>query len=68
MVSVKNGIFFRRVKNTTFTTVFKNLGNMYSGSDIEHLFICYKAEAMPQGESIHDIFWENKLPYNLFHK
>ena len=41
---------------------------MYSSSDFEHLFIRYKAEAMPQGESIQDFCLKNKIPYNLFHK
>jgi len=41
---------------------------MYSSSDFEHLFIRYKAEAMPQGESIQDFCLRNKVPYNLFHK
>ncbi|MBM6736051.1 hypothetical protein H7U35_12600 [Mediterranea massiliensis] len=41
---------------------------MYSSSDFEHLFIRYKAEAMPQGESIQDFCLKNKVPYNLFHK
>ena len=39
---------------------------MYSSSDFEHLFIRYKAEAMPQGESIQDFCLKNKVPYNLF--
>ncbi len=41
---------------------------MYSSSDFEHLFIRYKAEAMPQGESMQDFCLKNKVPYNLFHK
>ena len=41
---------------------------MYSSSDFERLFIRYKAEAMPQGESIQDFCLRNKVPYNLFHK
>ena len=41
---------------------------MYSSSDFERLFIRYKAEAMPQGESIQDFCLKNKVPYNLFHK
>ena len=41
---------------------------MYSSSDFEHLFIRYKAEAVPQGESIQDFCLKNKVPYNLFHK
>ena len=41
---------------------------MYSSSDFEHLFIRYKAEAMPEGESIQDFCLKNKVPYNLFHK
>lgn len=31
-------------------------------------FIRYKAEAMPQGESIQDFCLKNKVPYNLFNK
>ena len=41
---------------------------MYSSSDFEHLFIRYKAEAMPQGESMQDFCLKNKVPYNLFQK
>lgn len=41
---------------------------MYSSSDFERLFIRYKAEAMPHGESIQDFCLKNKVPYNLFHK
>lgn len=35
---------------------------------VNNLFIRYKAEAMPQGESIQDFCLKNKVPYNLFHK
>lgn len=35
---------------------------------VNNLFIRYKAEAMPQGESIQDFCLRNKVPYNLFHK
>lgn len=41
---------------------------MYSSSDFEHLFIRYKAEAMPQGESMQDFCLKNKVPYNLLQK
>lgn len=41
---------------------------MYSSSDFEHLFIRYKAEAMPRGGSIQNFCLKNKVPYNLFHK
>ena len=41
---------------------------MYSSSDFERLFIRYKAEAMPEGESIQAFCLKNKVPYNLFHK
>lgn len=41
---------------------------MYSSSDFEHLFIRYKAEGVPQGESIQSFCLKNKVPYNLFHK
>lgn len=41
---------------------------MYSSSDFEHLFIRYKAEGVPQGESIQSFCMRNKVPYNLFHK
>ena len=34
---------------------------------VNNLFIRYKAEAMPQGESIQDFYLTNKVPYNLFH-
>lgn len=52
----------------TFAAVTKNIKSMYSSSDFERLFIRYKAEAMPQGESIQDFCLKNKVPYNLFHK
>lgn len=41
---------------------------MYGSSDFERLFIRYKSEAMPQGESIQEFCLRNKVPYNLFHK
>jgi len=41
---------------------------MYSSSDFEHLFIRYKAEGLPEGESIQAFCLKNKVPYNLFHK
>lgn len=39
---------------------------MYSSSDFEHLFIRYKAEAMPQGESMQDFCLKNKDPTICF--
>lgn len=41
---------------------------MYSSSDFERLFIRYKAEALPSGESILSYCNRNKVPYNLFEK
>lgn len=41
---------------------------MYSSSDFENLFIRYKAEAVPLGESIQDFCLKNNVPYNLFQK
>lgn len=41
---------------------------MYSRSDFERLFIRYKAEAIPSGESILSFCTRNKVPYNLFEK
>ena len=41
---------------------------MYSSSDFERLFIRYKAEAMPHGDSIQAFCIKNKVPYNLFEK
>lgn len=38
---------------------------MYSNSDFDRLFICYKAKAMSHGECI---YVRNKVPYNLFDK
>lgn len=32
------------------------------------MFIRYKAEGVPQGESIQAFCLKNKVPYNLFHK
>ena len=52
----------------TFAAVTKTIKSMYSSSDFERLFIRYKADAMPQGESIQDFCIRNKVPYNLFHK
>lgn len=39
---------------------------MYSSSDFEHLFIRYKAEAMPEGESIQDFCLKTKYPTICF--
>jgi len=36
----------------TFVAVIKNSNTMYSSNDFERLFIRYKAEALPSGESI----------------
>lgn len=41
---------------------------MYSSSNFERLFIRYKAEVMPEGESLQSFCSRNKVPYNLFHK
>lgn len=41
---------------------------MYGGSDFEYLFIRYKAESMPQGESIQTFCIKSKVSYNLFYK
>lgn len=41
---------------------------MYSSNDFERLFIRYKAEALPSGESILSFCTRNKVPYNLFEK
>lgn len=41
---------------------------MYSSNDFERLFILYKAEAVPKGESILSFCNRNKVPYNLFEK
>lgn len=41
---------------------------MYSSEDFEGLFICYKNEAYPKGESIQVLFHRNNVPYNLFEK
>ena len=41
---------------------------MYGSSVFENLFIRYKAEAVPQGESAMDFYLRNKVPCNLFHK
>lgn len=34
----------------------------------QQAFYSYKAEAMPEGESIQSFCLKNKVPYNLFHK
>lgn len=41
---------------------------MYSSEDFERLFIRYKCEAYPKGESIQTFCLKNKVPYNLFEK
>ncbi len=41
---------------------------MFSSSDFERLFIRYKAESVPSGESIQDFCFRHKVPYNLFDK
>lgn len=41
---------------------------MYSSEDFERLFIRYKGEAYPKGESIQTFCQRNKVPYNLFEK
>ncbi len=56
------------IRTPIFAAVTKTIKSMYSSSDFERLFIRYKAEAMPQGESIQDFCIRNKVPYNLFHK
>lgn len=41
---------------------------MYSSEDFERLFIRYKCEAYPRGESIQAFCHRNNVPYNLFEK
>ena len=41
---------------------------MYSSEDFERLFIRYKSEAYPKGESIQTFCHRNNVPYNLFEK
>ena len=41
---------------------------MYSSEDFERLFIRYKSEAYPKGESIQRFCHRNNVPYNLFEK
>ena len=41
---------------------------MYSREDFERLFIRYKSEAYPKGESIQTFCYRNNVPYNLFEK
>lgn len=41
---------------------------MYSSEDFERLFIRYKGEAYPKGESIQTFCHWNNVPYNLFEK
>ena len=38
---------------------------MYSSEDFERLFIRYKGEAYPRGESIQTFCHRNNVPYNL---
>ena len=41
---------------------------MYSSEDFERLFIRYKSESYPKGESIQTFCHRNNVPYNLFEK
>ncbi len=41
---------------------------MYSSEDFERLFIRYKGEVYPLGESIQTFCHRNNVPYNLFEK
>ena len=41
---------------------------MYSSEDFERLFIRYKGDAYPRGESIQTFCHRNNVPYNLFEK
>lgn len=41
---------------------------MYSSEDFERLFIRYKSESYPNGESIQTFCHRNNVPYNLFEK
>ena len=41
---------------------------MYSSEDFERLFIRYKGESYPKGESIQTFCHRNNVPYNLFEK
>lgn len=41
---------------------------MYSSEDFERLFIRYKGEVYPKGESIQTFCHRNEVPYNLFEK
>ena len=41
---------------------------MYSSEDFERLFIRYKVEVYPKGESIQTFCLRNNVPYNLFEK
>ena len=52
----------------TFVAVIKKRNTMYSSNDFERLFIRYKAEALPRGESILPFCNRNNVPYNLFEK
>lgn len=52
----------------TFVAVITKSNKMYSSNDFELLFIRYKAEALPRGESILSFCNRNKVPYNLFEK
>ena len=41
---------------------------MYSSEDFERLFIRYKSESYPKGESIQTFCHRNDVPYDLFEK
>ena len=45
-----------------------NYSDMYSSEDFERLFIRYKSESYPKGESIQTFCHRNNVPYNLFEK
>ena len=41
---------------------------MYCNKDFERLFLRYKMEVLPRGESIRNFCFRNEVPYNLFDK
>ncbi len=41
---------------------------MYSNTDLERLFIRYKMESVPAGESVESFCQCSQIPYNLFQK
>lgn len=67
MVLASKNDVFKKI-NADLRCCNQKNNKMYSSNDFERLFIRYKAEALPSGESILSFCNRNKVPYNLFEK